>query len=73
MGGAGRPDVTKALVLRRRACDFRLVDGFVKRAVAYSSGGQDVTTCIREFRESWADRAVSEGVAHGSRPWSTVS
>ena len=34
-------------------------------AVAYLSGGNDITTGIREFRESWHTRAVSEGVVSG--------
>jgi hypothetical protein len=41
---------------------YRGVDRFIKMAVAYLSGGNDITTGIREFRESWHTRAVSEGV-----------
>jgi hypothetical protein len=41
---------------------FRGVDRFVKLTVAYLSGGQDITTGIRDFRESWHERAVAEGV-----------
>jgi len=41
---------------------YRSVDRFIKMAVAYMSGGNDITTGIREFRESWHTRAVSEGV-----------
>jgi hypothetical protein len=41
---------------------YRGVDRFIKMAVAYLSGGDDITTGIREFRESWHTRAVSEGV-----------
>jgi hypothetical protein len=41
---------------------YRGVDRFIKMTVAYLSGGHDITTGIREFRESWHTRAVSEGV-----------
>jgi len=41
---------------------FQVVDRLVKFTVAYLSGGQDITTGIREFRESWHERAVSDGV-----------
>jgi hypothetical protein len=44
---------------------YRNVDFGVKRAVAYLSGGNDITTGIREFRESWHRRAVAEGVVSG--------
>lgn len=41
---------------------YQGVDRFVKHAVGYLGGGQDITTGIREFRESWHERAVPEGV-----------
>ncbi len=41
---------------------YRVVDRYVKVTVAYLSGGDDITTGIREFRESWQTRAVSENV-----------
>lgn len=44
---------------------YRGVDRFIKMAVAYLSGGNDITTGIREFRETWHTRAVSEGVVSG--------
>lgn len=44
---------------------YQGVDRFVKLAVGYLGGGQDITTGIREFRESWHERAVPEGVISG--------
>lgn len=44
---------------------YRSVDRVIKVALAYLSGGNDITTGIREFRESWHTRAVSEGVVSG--------
>jgi hypothetical protein len=44
----------------KRASD--LVVRQVKRFVARLSGGQDVTSSIREFRESWQEKAVKEGI-----------
>jgi hypothetical protein len=44
---------------------YRGVDRFIKMTVAYLSGGTDITTGIREFRETWHTRAVSEGVVSG--------
>lgn len=44
---------------------YRSVDRIIRLAVAYLSGGNDITTGIREFRESWHTRAVSEGVVSG--------
>ena len=44
---------------------YRGVDRFIKMTVAYLSGGNDITTGIREFRETWHTRAVSEGVVSG--------
>ena len=41
---------------------YRSIDGFVKLAVGYLGGGQDVSTGIREFRDPWHERAVPEGV-----------
>jgi hypothetical protein len=41
---------------------YRSVDRVIRMAVAYLSGGNDITTGIREFRESWHTRAVPEGV-----------
>lgn len=41
---------------------YRSVDRFIKMAVAYLSGGSDITTGIREFRESWDTRVVAERV-----------
>jgi hypothetical protein len=41
---------------------FDLVARQVKRFVSHLSGGQDVTSSIREFRESWQEKAVEEGV-----------
>ena len=41
---------------------YHFIDRFVKLTVGYLGGGQDITTGIREFRETWHDRAVAEGV-----------
>jgi hypothetical protein len=41
---------------------YRNVDRFIKMTVAYLSGGSDITTGIREFRESWDTRVVAERV-----------
>jgi hypothetical protein len=41
---------------------YRSIDQFVKRAASYLSGGQDITATIRQFRESWTETAVDEGV-----------
>lgn len=52
---------------------YRLVDKFVKTAIAYLSGGQDITTGIRDFRETWHERAVAEGVVSPHSYISAVS
>lgn len=44
---------------------YHFIDRFVKLTVGYLGGGQDITTGIREFRESWHERAVAEGVISG--------
>lgn len=41
---------------------FSTVDRVVKRTIGYLSGGQDITSSIRLFRESWHVKAVDEGV-----------
>jgi hypothetical protein len=44
----------------RRA--FDAVTKLLKRFVTYLSGGKDITSTIREFRASWQELAVKEGV-----------
>jgi len=41
---------------------YRRVDKLAKRAVSYLSGGQDIASGIREFRESWERKAAEERV-----------
>jgi hypothetical protein len=41
---------------------LQVTDRVVKRTVSYLSGGQDITSSIRQFRESWHLRAVDEGI-----------
>jgi hypothetical protein len=39
-----------------------LVTKLLKRFIIYLSGGQDITSTIREFRAFWQEQAVKEGV-----------
>ena len=66
--GTASPPSIEATIPRAHTVSeriYRNVDRTVKMAVAYLSGGNDITTGIREFRESWHSRAVTEGIVSG--------